>query len=143
MRVLATLALLPLLAGCTSTNAHDPLDEGSYHMQLGGMPTGPVAPGAKFNVTVQAMAGHGGGHMHSSDHIGAHFWNMTQADPTGALTAATTCVHRGGDLPGTYQAMCTAPMAPGTYYLRSHARMSDDDAVMHHWWSDEQSFTVA
>ena len=142
MRVLATLALLPLLAGCMATDTDDVLDEDSYHMQLSGMPMGPVAPGAKFNVTVKAMDG-GAGHMHTSDHIGAHFWNATQADPTGALMSAMTCAHRGGDLPGTYEAMCTAPMAPGTYHLRSHARMSDDDAMMHHWWSDEQTFTVA
>ena len=142
MRVLATLALLPLLAGCMSPAAEDVLDDSSYHMQLLGMPTGPVAPGARFNVTVKAMAG-SAGHMHGSDHIGAHFWNMTKMDPTGALGNASTCAHRAGEMPGEYTAMCTAPMQAGTYHIRGHARMMDGGGQMHHYWSDEQTFTVS
>ena len=30
----------------------------------------------------------------------------------------------------------------GIYFLRAHARLAHDGG-MHHWWSDEQTFTVA
>ncbi|MFA5943934.1 MAG: hypothetical protein WC876_05665 [Candidatus Thermoplasmatota archaeon] len=152
MRIAALLLIATILAaGCTSTNDADDADSndmmalasGSYQMQLSGMPTAPLSPGQMFNVTVQAMAGMGGMHSMMSDHIGAHYWNMTLADPTGALGNATTCAHRTADAPGTYTAQCQAPMQAGTYHLRSHMRMMDDEQMMHHWWSDEQTFTVA
>lgn len=143
MRLLA-LALLPMLAlaGCTS-NEPEALDADAYEMELSGMPSGPMAPGSKFNVTVQAHEAHAGHGMHMSDHIGAHFWNATQADPTGALASSTACAHTGGNLPGTHRAQCTAPLQPGTYHIRAHARMAGDDGMMLHWWGDEHTFTVA
>lgn len=163
MRFLASLLGLALfLAGCNSPDedADDgmgmgdgmgmddgmgmmDMGPGSYRMMLSGVPMEPMAPGAKFNVTVQAMAGMQGMHAMPSDHIGAHHWNITQADPSAALANATACAHQAGDLPGTYTALCQAPMQPGTYHLRAHARMMDSDQQMHHWWSDEQTFTVA
>jgi hypothetical protein len=147
MRLLLCVATLSTLAlaGCTANDGHDDLTlgPGSFHMQLTGMPSGPVAPGQMFNVSVQAMAAHRGMHDHMSDHIGAHFWNQTHSDPTGALAQSTGCAHTGGSLPGEYRIQCTAPMQPGMYYLRAHARMADDGGMMHHWWGDEATFTVA
>lgn len=138
------LALLAAaFAGCTDPDEDDQMmmGPGSYHMDMSGMPTMPMSPGEKFNVTVMAQAGMAGMHG-TSDHIGAHMWNRSIADPTGMLGNATSCAHTGGEMPGEYRAQCTAPMQPGTYYLRAHARMMDDDGQMHHWWGDERSFTV-
>jgi hypothetical protein len=102
-----------------------------------------VAPGSTFNVTVQAEMGSGMAMVrHASDHIGAHLWNRTVADPTASVGNGTACTHSVGDLPGTYAATCTAPAAPGTYHIRSHSRVSDN-GTMRNWWSDEQAFTVA
>lgn len=153
MRGAPLLALASLvavaLAGCAADDPPDDSDghgmgmhSGSYRMELDGMPMEPMAPGNMFNVTVRAMAGMSGMHPMASDHIGAHFWNRSMADPTGALGNATTCQHRAAEAPGEWTAQCTAPMQPGTYHLRSHMRMMDDAGTMHHWWSDERSFTV-
>lgn len=138
------LALALALAGCASgaDDHHHMMDGDSFHMTMMGMPSGPMAPGQPFNVTVRAMAGHEDMHG-TSDHIGAHMWNMSVADPTAGLGNATACQHTGGDLPGEYRVQCTAPMQPGTYHVRAHARMMDDDGAMHHWWGPEHSFTVA
>lgn len=144
LALLPALVLALALAGCNSPDDSDALDADSYSMLLSGMPSGPVAPGSMFNVTVEGRMGSGMGmHERMSDHIGAHFWNMTHGDPTGALGSAVTCIHSAGELPGTYRAQCTAPMEPGTYHLRAHARMAGQGSMMHHWWSDEQTFTVA
>lgn len=140
------LALGLLLAGCSADDGDDEwrMGPGSYHMQLSGMPAGPMAPGQMFNVSVHAGMGAGMGmHRMSSDHIGAHFWNQSMMDPTAGLGNATTCQHRAAEAPGEWTATCTAPMQPGTYHLRSHMRMADEDGQLHHWWSDEQTFTVA
>jgi hypothetical protein len=141
-------------AGCTSPSddadgSHTMTSSGmmsmgpdTYRMQLSGVPAA-VAPGATFNVTVTAQMGTGMMAVHhASDHIGAHFWNRTVSDPTASVANGTACSHRSGDLPGSYEATCTAPMAVGTYHIRAHARINDD-GTMRHWWSDEQVFTVA
>jgi hypothetical protein len=141
--LLASTALLA--AGCNAPD--NGLTASSYEMHLAGVPSAPMAPGTMFNVTVDGRMGMGMGmHRMTSDHIGAHFWNRTMMDPTAALGDAMSCAHRGGEMPGQYTAMCTAPMEPGTYHLRAHARMADghqDHGGMHHYWSGEQTFTVA
>lgn len=143
--VAATLVALAL-AGCAGAD-----DDGDHMMEMGpdsfqmsmsGMPNGAMAPGHKFNVSVEGMAMMSG-MRGTSDHMGAHFWNATMSDPTGSLGNSTACAHRGGEMPGRFTAMCTAPMQPGTYHLRGHMRMTDDAGAMHHYWSDEQTFTVS
>lgn len=141
--LLAALLLASLLSGCAADDGDTPLGTDTFHMELSGMPTRPMAPGESFNVTVRAEHGMGMRGMHSSDHIGAHMWNMSVADPTAALGQAMTCQHVADEMPGDWQARCTAPMEPGTYHVRAHARMPGEGDQMHHWWSDEQTFTVA
>ena len=143
--LLTAVLVTALLAGCADPDDTDDLGASTYQMQLQGMPTAPLDPGETFNVTVRSMMGTGMGmHRMDSDHIGAHFWNMTVMDPTGMLGNAATCAHTAGEVPGEHRAMCTAPMEPGTYYLHTHARMEDGHAHgMHHYWGDETPFTVS
>lgn len=143
--LLAAVLVTALLAGCADPDGPEDLGASTYQMQLEGMPTTPIAPGETFNVTVRGMMGSGMGmHRMSSDHIGAHMWNMSATDPTGMLDNATTCAHTGGEMPGEFQATCTAPMQPGTYYMRAHARMTDGhEHGLHHYWGDEETFTVS
>jgi hypothetical protein len=139
----ATCLLAAALSGCSDGGEDAPLGADSFRMDLDGVPTRPLAGGESFNVTVRAEHGMGMRGMHASDHIGAHMWNMSVADPTAALAGAITCQHVADEMPGDWQARCTAPMQPGTYHVRAHARMPGDGSQMHHWWSDEQTFTVA
>jgi hypothetical protein len=156
MRLAAFLLLSAILvAGCAGTD-DDSADRGmsmsgstmsmgpsTYRMQLSGVPSAPMVPGTAFNVTVTAQMGTGMAMMtRASDHIGAHFWNRTVSDPDASLGNATSCAHTSGNLPGSYQAACTAPMTPGTYHIRAHSRITEN-ATKHNWWSDEQTFTVA
>jgi hypothetical protein len=133
------------LAGCSAEEDdgadedgdHDHMDEHTYMLHMSDVPA-TVAPGAQFEIENMI-----GGHLEAtSDHIGAHFWNATQAHPTENLATSTACVHQAGDMPATYMVTCTAPMEPGTYYIRAHARGMEHDETFH-WWSDEESFVVA
>lgn len=144
--LLAAFLVTAMLAGCTDRDNNDddgamPMGSDSYHMQLSNVPVTPMSPGHMFNVTVQSSSQHQQMHGKMSDHIGAHFWNETQSDPTGAFNASKGCVHTGGEVPGTFTAQCTAPTQAGVYYIRAHTRMMEGGAT-HHYWSDEQSFTV-
>jgi hypothetical protein len=157
MRLAAPLLLAAILvAGCSSAPSDGgssstsgthammaSMGPGTYRMQLSGVPSAPMAPGQTFNVTVTAQMGPGMSMMsRSSDHIGAHFWNRTVSDPNASLGNATSCSHRAGDLPGSYEAACTAPTAAGVYHIRAHSRITEN-ATKYNWWSDEQTFTVA
>lgn len=151
-RLAAASLLLVALAGCTAADDGDQGDDGtgsgsmmmgpgSFHMSMSGVPTGMVAPGSKFNVTVEGMAMMSGMHG-TSDHMGAHFWNRTMSDPTANIANGTGCKHTSGEMPGSFQAECTAPGMAGTYHIYGHMRMTDGNGTMHHYWSDEQTFTV-
>lgn len=145
MRILAagSLTLLFLFAGCTATPAAPPLSAETYHMDMNGVPVSPVAPGSTFDVSVMSSMGSGMRmHRMDSDHMGAHFWNRTAADPTADLGNSTACVHRTGEMPSSFTATCTAPMLAGTYHIRAHARIMEN-GTMYNWWGTEQMFTVA
>jgi hypothetical protein len=146
---LATFAALVLLAGCSSspspttssssTSASVPApDSSSYTITLEGFPTAPVQPGA--NITFQDVV-HGAATRYS-DHIGAHFGKNSTLQPS-TTAYNITCVHTTGDLPGIFGVTCHAPMTPGVYYLRGHARITKPDGTQVSWWSDERAFTVA
>jgi hypothetical protein len=141
------LAASILAAGCASPGTDDDgpgtLGPQTYSMRLSGMPSAPVSGGDTFDVTVQASMGQDMGMVRrTSDHIGAHFWNRTVADPTAGIGNSTACTHRTGDLPGTHSATCTAPLQPGSYRIRAHTRVIENGTT-YHWWGDEETFTVA
>lgn len=156
MRLLLVAASVLLLAGCSSTPATPApsssaaapatssaspapaVDASTYTITLQGFPTGTVAAGSTFNFTDVVH----GAVTHASDHIGAHFGLNSTTTPSTAIYNMT-CVHTIGNLPGSFPVSCHAPMAPGTYYLRGHARITKADSTQVSWWSAEQTFTVA
>ena len=151
------LALLTALAaGCTEAEDHGGSGDGDGHgddghghghelgadafqLTFAGVPS-TLAPNATFQgtLTVRSSSGEHG----TSDHVGAHFWNATQADPTAAIGSSTACTHRQGntELPGSFNIECTAPATPGTYHVYGHVRISGGTTL--NWWSAPSTFTV-
>jgi len=134
------LLTVALLAGCSGDPEADPPapDAGSYTITLEGFPVAPIPANTTFTFTDRIE----GDAVRASDHIGAHFGANSTIEPSTAAYPVA-CVHTHGDLPGTYQVTCTAPTAPGTYFLRGHARITTADGAMVNWWSAEQAFVVA
>ena len=138
-----TTTLVLLLAGCSDTKDDDtggedhPLDSATYAIALSDVPALPVIAGQPFHFNSTIT----GDETHASDHIGAHFGNKTTTEPSTAVYNVT-CAHQAGNLPGKYQVTCTAPMQPGVYYLRGHARITEGATVVN-WWSPETTITVA
>ena len=132
MRTLVVFAFL-LLAGCAGPAT-----------QMTDAPTvptltfaeGPTVEGLNVTYTL-AIAGPAG----SSDHIGGHYWNATQADPTAAFSVAKGCIHvaGGGSFPASYAITCV--VGSGTHYLRGHMRVTTD-GVATNYWTNEVRLTV-
>jgi hypothetical protein len=151
MRAHSGLVLLILfaaaLAGCSespvgisegpsSTSMPAP-SASSYTITLVGFPATPIPANTTFTFTDHIT----GDATRTSDHIGAHFGaNSTESPSTTAYPS--TCRHTPGDLPGDYEVTCTAPVLPGAYFLRGHARIGQGNETVS-WWSAEQPFTVA
>lgn len=145
LRLVAAAACLTLLlAGCSQSKDSDgegdgppAADAASYTIMLSEFPVAPLEGGQEFpfNSTIS------GGIERASDHIGAHFGpNSTTAPSTTAYPSV--CPHSIGQLPGTFQVTCAAPLNPGVYYLRGHARITYGNESVN-WWSAETTFTVA
>ncbi len=126
MRALFALLIL-LVAGCTA-----PLATEAPAYTLTATIPDEVRLGAQLAFTLNVE----GTETFATDHIGAHWWTSSQADPTAALSTSTGCAHVEGQLPGDYAVSCTFD-APGVYYVRGHARV-DVEGVLHNYWTDEQ-----
>lgn len=135
MRVLVALALVATaLAGCTTAEAE-------YDLTATGVPANATA-GEPFTFQVRAE----GDVSATTDHLGAHYWSASVADDeaTSSLGDSVGCAHTEGDLPGSWDVTCTIE-APGTYYVRGHARTTEgtgDEAHDHDFWSAEHEVHV-
>jgi hypothetical protein len=144
--LLCTL-LAASLAGCSGDGDDDPAGDdssatpaptaSSYTVTLEGFPVAPIPANTTFTFIDRIS----GDVVRMSDHIGAHFGQNSTTDPS-TTAYPNACAHTHGDLPGTYEVTCTAPAAPGAYFLRGHARIMQDNLTVN-WWSNEQPFTVA
>lgn len=140
--LLAAALVATFAAGCAAPEHGHTLDAESFSLELDGVPSRVLAPGESFDATVRSTAADGDLHA-TSDHVGAHFWNATVADPTDELPSARSCTHQGGELPGESGTRCTAPIEPGTYHVRAHARVTLEDGSQVHWWGEGRTFSVA
>jgi hypothetical protein len=141
MRLLLGLLIIALLSGCSDPGSGDDepeFDESSYTVLVEDFPTAPQMPGEEFtfNVTVS------GAQTAQSDHIGAHY-GMESSQAPSTTEYPTACPHQSGELPGTFQVTCPAPLESGVYYLRGHARIGAVPEEQVSWWSAEMPFTVA
>ncbi|GEM_PF-4868848 len=93
-----------------------------------------AAMGHAFNVTLHVA----GSLQFSSDHIGAHFAATPQPAPDASKMQA--CAHQSGSLPGDFVVSCNVTSA-GTYYLRGHARVTENN-VTHEYWGPEATVQV-
>jgi hypothetical protein len=125
-------ALLLLLAGCTTTEH----DHDGYALTTTGIPDSAVVDQAfTFRLDIA-------GPEHTSDHIGAHYWNGTTDDPTRDLAQAKACAHvsGGGEVPGAFDVTCSFE-APGTYQVFGHLRITEGEDV-EHFWAEPRNVTV-
>lgn len=103
-------------------------------------PTTPVTGGNEFEVTLNVT----GAENFTSDHIGVHYWNATNANPTTA-NATGACAHVATGVVGVHKIKCTlsnSGIVPVEYHLRGHVSLTEGATVLH-WWSNEVKVTVA
>lgn len=105
-----------------------------YNVAVGGVPP-EVEAGQNFTFVLRATGGEPG----VSDHIGAHYGNLSAAHaPANTTTYPRACQHvtSATQVPGAYEVTCAMPSA-GAWYLRGHVL-----AAGNHSWGDETAVTV-
>lgn len=110
-----------------------------FNVTTSGAPTGPQQSRQNFTFSVNIT----GSENVTSDHIGAHSWNATTADPT-VNNAAGACEHIAAGSIGNYTITCSLEnrdLTPKTFYLRGHLRLVEGGTTLH-WWGPEFSVTV-
>ena len=105
-----------------------------YTLDVSGLPQ-EVEAGMNFTFVLRATGGTPG----TSDHLGAHYGNLSAAAlPANTTTYPRACQHvtTTTDVPGTYNVTCAMPSA-GTWYLRGHVL-----AQGNHSWGNEMALTA-
>ncbi|MES2154800.1 MAG: hypothetical protein V4510_06655 [bacterium] len=143
MQLRLLLACTVLLAGCTipsDTTTEKPVDASTYQIVVQWTISG-VPGNSTFTFPMQVNSA--AGIVTSSPHIGAHYWTSHQESPATSNAATPGCTHYkdGRQIPQDFDVTCTAPKAPGIYYLRGHVQETRGNQT-YNWWSDEKSFTV-
>lgn len=117
-----------------------PVKVRAYNLTLSGVPTSPVGSKANFTFALNVT----GMDNATSDHIGAHFWNASEANPTLA-NAAGSCQHVTGGAVGNHTLTCSiesSGITPKEFYLRGHLRLVEGATTLE-WWSAESTVTVS
>lgn len=113
-----------------------------YNITVSNVPTSIVGSNASFNLTLNITA-LGGSDNATSDHIGVHWWNATEANPTTA-NAAGACNHVAGGAVNVYIIECKIPntgVAPKDFFVRGHLRLGEAGTSLS-WWSQEHKVTI-
>ncbi len=127
MRILTLmLATAILLSGCSGSTPQ--VTPNTYTVSMTTAPT-VVAAGTATTYGFAAT----GALERTSDHMGAHYWAETPADPTAMISASTGCNHMagGGGVPGPIEAVCTFPA--GTHVLLGHLRIMEGEDQFDFW----------
>ena len=114
-----------------------------YNATLSGVPTNIQTSGANFSVTL-TLAAIGASENVTSNHIGVHYWNATEQNPSRA-NAAGACEHAAGGAVGTYTIACNivnSGVTPKEHYLRGHLLLEDATTSLS-WWSQEYAVNIA
>ncbi|HET6405863.1 MAG TPA: hypothetical protein VFH78_14565 [Candidatus Thermoplasmatota archaeon] len=113
-----------------------------YNVTLSNVPTSMQQSNQSFTVTL-ALAAINGSDNVTSDHIGVHWWNATEPEPTTANSAGL-CEHVAGGSVGTYTIACAianSGVTPTTFYIRGHLRLVDGPSSLS-WWSAEHTVQI-
>lgn len=113
-----------------------------YNVTLSGVPTTVQTSNSNFTVTLTIAALNASDNA-TTDHMGIHWWNATQPDPT-TQNSAGACEHLSGGAVGTHTIRCAIPnggLTPATFYLRGHLRLTEGPTVLS-WWSQEHQVTI-
>lgn len=111
----------------------------TYNLTLAGVPS---SAGSETNFTFTLNVT--GMDNATSDHIGAHFWSASEANPTVA-NAAGACAHTEGGVLGSHTVTCSiesSGLTPTTFYVRGHVRLTEGGSTLE-WWSPEASVSVS
>jgi hypothetical protein len=117
----------------------------NFTLETSGFPATPQTNNQSFSFTLYLN----GTQNVTTDHIGAHYWNATNAEPTTA-NATGACDHQAGGSTGVYAITCKIPYAgtggplsatPQIVYVRAHLRVTDGGTALS-WWGPEQAVTV-
>lgn len=124
------------LAGCTTPedDHHDHFDPMNFVIV---MDEAPMADGMGFTIKFHAF-----GTEATSTHVGGHHWMASTMDPNGDFSMSAGCTHLAGDqmAPGAFEVRCDTE--PGTYFVRGHYRVVEDD-MTYNFWTHEYEVTVA
>lgn len=110
-----------------------------YNITVANAPTAPVTSGSNFTIQLQVA----GADNVTTDHLGAHYWNLTKADPT-FESIDGSCEHLATGAVGKYDIKCAitnSGLAPKDYYLRGHLRITEGGTTLD-WWSPEVKVNV-
>ena len=110
-----------------------------YNLTLSGVPTAPVGSGSNFTIQLQIV----GTDNVTTDHLGAHFWNLTKDNPT-LDTAQGACEHLNTGAVGKYTVTCNITNDGVTvkdHYLRGHLRIVEGGTTLQ-WWSPEVKVSI-
>jgi hypothetical protein len=113
-----------------------------YNLTVGGVPTNAQPSNGNFTILVNVTA-LGGSDNATSDHIGAHYWNASEANPT-TDNAAGACIHVAGGVVGSHTITCAIPndgLTPKDFFLRGHIRIAESGTTLS-WWSAESKVSI-
>lgn len=111
----------------------------AFTLNLTGAPSTPPLGNSSFTLTLAIN----GTENVTSDHIGAHWFNTTTADPTVA-TSAGACTHVTGPSVNTHAIECKIPntgAAPRAVQVYGHLRIVEGGITLD-WWSGPVEVTI-
>lgn len=113
----------------------------NFTVEVSGVPTAPVASKSNFTIRVNVT----GTENATSNHLGAHYWNATQPNPT-AANSTGACAH----LPdatgaiGSWTITCSIEnknVGATDFFLRGHVRVTEGDTTLD-WWGEELKVSI-
>lgn len=112
-----------------------------YALNTSGFPTNPPTSNQNFTFTLAIV----GADNATSTHLGAHYWNATEANPT-VLNSAGACAHAPNATASvdTHTVTCAIPhtgVGAKDFFVRGHLRLTEGATTLD-WWSPETKVAI-